>query len=288
MDKKPPWLKKKINLSNINISQVKNLIDDSHLHTVCQSAKCPNIFECFGRKISTFMLMGDRCTRNCRFCGVISGNPLPLDKRELERIAKAVKIMGLGYAVITSVTRDDLPGGGAAHFARTVTEIKKINPGARIECLVPDFGGNTESLKILLDAEINVLNHNLETVKRRYGEIRSKAKYRASLDLLKKAKRIKPGVLTKSGFMVGLGERLEEIRELLQDLKNADCDIVTIGQYLRPSAGNIKVAKYYTPEEFRQLKTLAETFKFKAVSSGIFVRSSYGAEAVLDGANKKT
>ncbi len=287
MDKKPHWIKKKISLNNTNISQVKSLIDDSNLHTVCQSAKCPNIFECFGKKISTFMLMGDRCTRNCRFCGVVSGGPLPLDKREPGRIAKAVKKMGLSYVVITSVTRDDLPDGGAEHFARTIKEVKKLNPEARIECLIPDFGGNTESLKILLAGELDVLNHNLETVKRKYGEIRSGAKYRTSLDLLKQAKRIKPGIITKSGFMVGLGERPEEIRELLLDLKNADCDIVTIGQYLRPSAGNIKVAKYYTPEEFRQLKILAETFKFKAVSSGIFVRSSYGAEVVMDGASKK-
>ncbi len=232
--------------------------------------------------------MGDRCSRNCRFCGVVSGKPLPLDSKEPERIAKAVKNIGLAYVVITSVTRDDLPDGGAAHFARTVREIKKINPDTRVECLVPDFGGNEESLKTLLKEEVNVLNHNLETVKKNYRTIRSTAKYETSLDLLKRAKRIKPEVFTKSGFMVGLGEETVEIKELLMDLKKADCDIVTIGQYLRPSPENIQVSKYYTPEEFKQLKTLAQTFKFKAVASGIFVRSSYGAEKVINGANRES
>lgn len=230
--------------------------------------------------------MGDRCSRNCRFCGVISGKPLPLDSREPGKIAKAVKKIGLVFVVITSVTRDDLPDGGAAHYAHTVREIKKLNPETRIECLIPDFGRNIESLKTLLTEDIDVLNHNMETVKRNYKEIRSAAEYDASLNLLKTAKNLKPEVFTKSGFMVGLGEKQEEIKELLADLKKADCDIVTIGQYLRPSPENVKVHKYYTPEEFKQLKALAEKFKFKAVASGIFVRSSYGAEAVMGGANR--
>ena len=230
--------------------------------------------------------MGDTCSRNCSFCGVASGKPLPLDSREPGRIAKVVKELGLVFVVITSVTRDDLPDGGAAHYAHTIRKIKQINPETRVECLIPDFGGNPESLKTLLFEDIDVLNHNMETVERNYRGIRSSAKYKGSLKLLKRAKNIKPEVLTKSGFMVGLGEQQEEINELLADLKNADCDIVTIGQYLRPSPENVKVFKYYKPEEFKQLKALAEKFKFKAVASGIFVRSSYGAETVMDSANR--
>ena len=282
MDKKPQWLKKKIRLDNKNISAIKNLIDSSRLHTVCQSAKCPNIFECFSKRTATFMLMGDTCTRNCGFCGVNSGRPLPLDKEEPKKIASAVKEMNLLYAVITSVTRDDLDDGGASHFAETVKAIKKINPDTRIECLIPDFGGNKKNLETLLSEELDVLNHNIETIKQNYSRARSSADYDRSLKLLKNAKEIRPGIYTKSGFMLGLGENTEQILKLLKDLKESEVDIITIGQYLSPSKDNIAISKYYTPEEFKEIENTAIKIGFTAVAAGPFVRSAYGAELVLD------
>ncbi|MBM3702430.1 MAG: lipoyl synthase [Actinobacteria bacterium] len=283
MNRKPDWLKRKISLNSLNINQVRNLIYSSHLNTVCQSAKCPNIFECFGKKTATFMLMGNICTRNCGFCGIKSGKPEILDEDEPSRVANAVKEMGLKYVVITSVTRDDLPDGGVSHFAKTVSEINRLNLELRIECLIPDFKGNVNNLEILLAEDLNVLNHNMETVKKNFSKVRKYADYETSLNILKSAKSLKPDIYTKSGFMLGLGENREEIVELLSDLKEADCDIVTIGQYLRPSGLNIQVKKYYRPEEFESIKELAENFNFKAVISGIFVRSSYGAGIILDG-----
>lgn len=282
MDKKPPWIKKKISLNNSNISRVKTLIDSSHLHTVCQSAKCPNIFECFSRKTSTFMLMGDICTRNCAFCGVGSGKPGALDEEEPEKIAKAVKEMNLHYAVITSVTRDDLEDGGAGHFFNTVKAVKKYNPDTKVECLIPDLGGDLKSLKRLLEADLDVLNHNMETVKEKYPQARKNADYSRSLKLLADAKRIRPDIYTKSGFMLGLGESLDEVLELLKDLRKNNVDIITIGQYLQPSADNIKVSKYYRPEEFEELRKTAMDMGFMAVEAGPFVRSSYCAEIVLE------
>jgi len=288
LDKKPPWLKKKISLDNKNISAIKNLIDSSCLHTVCQSAKCPNIFECFSKRTATFMLMGDTCTRNCGFCGVNSGRPLPLDKNEPDKIAAAIKEMDLLYAVITSVTRDDLDDGGASHFAKTIKAIKNLNPETRVECLVPDFGGSKKDLETLLSGELDVLNHNIETVESNYGKVRSSADYRRSLKLLKRAKEIKPDIYTKSGFMVGLGESWEQILKLLEDLKESKVDIITIGQYLSPSEDNIAITKYYTPEEFKEIEKTAIKFGFRAVAAGPFVRSSYGAELVLDKALENT
>ena len=282
MDKKPPWLKKKIRLDNKNISAIKNLIDSSRLHTVCQSAKCPNIFECFSKRTATFMLMGDTCTRNCGFCGVNSGKPLPLDKGEPKKIALAVKEMDLLYAVITSVTRDDLDDGGASHFAETVKAIKNLNPDTKIECLIPDFGGNKMNLETLLSEEPDVLNHNIETIKQNYSRARSSANYDRSLKLLKNVKEIRSGIYTKSGFMLGLGENREQILKLLEDLKESKVDIVTIGQYLSPSKDNIAISKYYSPEEFKEIENTALKIGFTAVASGPFVRSSYGAELVLD------
>jgi lipoic acid synthetase len=282
LDKKPVWLKKKIILDNENISNIKNLLESSCLHTVCQSAKCPNIFECFSKRTATFMLMGDICTRNCSFCGVKSGNPMLLDKDEPKKIAAAIKDMELLYAVITSVTRDDLDDGGALHFAKTIGAIRKINPGTKIECLVPDFGGKKENLETILSAGPDVLNHNIETIKENYKKVRGQADYTRSLDLLKRVKIIRPGIYTKSGFMVGLGENREQVVELLEDLINCKVDIVTIGQYLSPSKENIEVSKYYTPEEFKEMEKIAKKMGFRAVASGPFVRSSYGAELVLD------
>ena len=228
------------------------------------------------------MLMGDTCTRNCGFCGVNSGKPLPLDKEEPKKIASAVKEMDLLYVVITSVTRDDLDDGGASHFAETVKAIKKINPDTRIECLIPDFGGNKKNLETLLSEELDVLNHNIETIKQNYSRARSSADYDRSLKLLKNAKEIRPGIYTKSGFMLGLGENTEQILKLLKDLKECEVDIITIGQYLSPSKDNIAISKYYTPEEFKEIENTAIKIGFTAVTAGPFVRSSYGAELVLD------
>ena len=283
--KKPEWLKKTVSLNNSNINQVKDLLTNLKLNTVCQSAKCPNIFECFSKKTATFMLMGNICTRNCAFCGVRSGKPQNLDKFEPKNIAKAVKEMGLSYVVLTSVTRDDLEDGGAKHFAKTVREIKITDPNLKVECLIPDFKGSKENLKILLDVKPDVLNHNLETIKRNYKTIREHASYNKSLDILKNSKDINPGVLTKSGFMLGLGEEIEEILELLHDLESTNCDIVTIGQYLQPSKENYPVQKYYSGEEFEKIKNLASNFNFKSVVAGIFVRSSYEAASTINEIN---
>jgi len=279
---KPQWLRKKVSLNNENIAAVKDLLVDLNLNTVCQSAKCPNIFECFSKKTATFMLLGDKCTRNCAFCGVDSANPLPPDKNEPLNIAIAVKELSLQYIVLTSVTRDDIKDGGAIQFAETVKQIKKEMPGAIVECLVPDFRGMTENLKILLDANPDVLNHNVETVKNNYKKIRSGASYKRSLDLLKSSKKLRPDIITKSGFMLGLGESIKEIKELLSDLSDSKVDIVTIGQYLRPSAKNHPVIKYYSPDEFSQIEEISKDFAFKYVVSGTFVRSSYQASAAYN------
>jgi lipoic acid synthetase len=278
---KPDWLKKKISLNNSNIKQVRNLIKNFHLNTVCQSAKCPNIFECFSNKTATFMLMGETCTRNCGFCGIRSGKPEKLSQNEPYMIAEAVKEAKLKYAIVTSVTRDDLSDGGSHHFAETVRAIRKLNPYVNIECLIPDFKGDLGSLKVVLAEELNVLGHNMETVRRNYRKVRRNSSYETSLNILRSAKDIRPDVYIKSGFMLGLGEDDEEIKKLLSDLKKAGCDIVTIGQYLRPSISNLPVCKYYRPEEFAEIKEIAEGFDFKSVSSGIFVRSSYHAAAVM-------
>ncbi len=282
MDRKPTWLKKKISLNNSNISIVKNLIDSGHLHTVCQSAKCPNIFECFSRKTATFMLMGNVCTRNCEFCGIESGRPELLDSSEPEKIAGAIKEMGLRYAVITSVTRDDLADGGASHFCDTVRKIKKLNPAVKVECLIPDFRGDKGSLEKVISSGLDVLNHNIETIEENYSHVRRGADYHRSLKILNDSKDIKAGMFTKSGFMVGLGESMSQIVKLMGDLIENRVDILTIGQYLQPSPENIRVSKYYRPEEFDRIREIAMDMGFLSVESGPFVRSSYRAEAVLD------
>lgn len=278
---RPEWVKKKINLNNLNISEVKDLLTNLRLNTVCQSAKCPNIFECFSKKTATFMLMGNICTRNCTFCGVSSGEPKSIDIKEPENIANAVKELALKYVVLTSVTRDDIKDGGASHFAKTVTMIKKNNPYSKIECLIPDLQGSKTGLKKILDAGIDVLNHNMETIKDNYKKIRPQADYRRSLDLLRNAKLIDPNINTKSGFMLGLGEVKKDIIALLEDLAAVRCDIVTIGQYLAPSDKNYPVKKYYRQEEFDEIKDLSKGLGFKAVFSGTFVRSSYHAGEIL-------
>ena len=222
--------------------------------------------------------MGDTCTRNCGFCGVNSGRPLPLDKKEPDKIAAAIKEMDLLYAVITSVTRDDLDDGGASHFAETIKAIKNLNPDTRVECLIPDFGGNKKDLEILLSGELDVLNHNIETVESNYGKVRSSADYNRSLKLLKSAKEIRPDIYTKSGFMVGLGESREQILKLLEDLKESKVDIITIGQYLQPTSNQSVVDRWVTTEEFAEWKEYGLYIGFGVVESGPLVRSSYHAE----------
>jgi lipoic acid synthetase len=230
------------------------------------------------------MLMGDICTRNCAFCGVSSGKPLQLDLSEPEKIALAAKDMSLKYIVLTSVTRDDLTDGGAGQFINTILEIKKKLPGSIIECLIPDFNGNKDSIAALLEVEFEVLNHNIETIKKNYGAIRNKADYDLSLGVLKYAKRNKPAIITKSGFMLGLGEKRKEIISLLEDLKAAEVDIITIGQYLQPSQDNVAVQKYYTPDEFEELRDIALNIGFQYAVSGSFVRSSYQASIAFQNA----
>lgn len=279
---KPEWLRKKVLLNNQNIVRVKELISDLNLHTVCQNAKCPNIFECFSNKTATFLLLGNICTRNCAFCGVESGQPLPIDENEPENIARAVSVLDLKYIVLTSVTRDDLADGGANQFAETVRQIKSLMPGAKAECLIPDFKKEIKNLEILLKEDVDVLNHNIETVERNYIGVRNGADYHKSLEILASAKKIKPGIVTKSGFMLGLGENIEEVHKLLEDLKKVSCDIVTIGQYLSPGGNKIPVHKYYSPEEFVELEKYAKNMLFKYVVSGVFVRSSYLAAMAFE------
>ncbi|MBM3707162.1 MAG: lipoyl synthase [Actinobacteria bacterium] len=274
---KPEWLKKRVILNNSNINDVKNILVELNLHTVCQSAKCPNIYECFSKKTATFMLMGNICTRNCAFCGVEKGIPSAIDNNEPENVARASLNMMLDYIVLTSVTRDDVQDGGAKHFGRAVSEIKKLLPESKVECLIPDFAGNVKNLETLLNSNPDVLNHNIETIERNYSIIRNKADYKRSINVLKNSKKIKKDIITKSGFMLGLGENKEETVKLLYDLHEADCDIVTIGQYLSPGSKNFPVYKYYSPEEFEEIKKEAEKFDFKYVVSGVFVRSSYNA-----------
>jgi len=274
--KKPPWLKKRIPPLQ-NLQKVKSILDETGLHTVCEEARCPNLGECFAHGTATFLILGNICTRNCGFCAVDHGLPVLSDETEPQRVAKAVEMMGLQYVVITSVTRDDLPDGGASHFAKTIQAIRATGQSIKIEVLIPDFKGDLSSLKMVLEKAPDVLNHNIETVSRLYPAVRPQADYERSIELLKRAKEIAPDILTKSGFMLGLGESREEILELLQDLRNAKCDFLTIGQYLQPRQDRLPVVRFIPPEEFEEYRTIGEEMGFKAVASGPFVRSSYHA-----------
>ena len=257
---------------------MRGLIEKGRLHTVCQEAKCPNIWECYAHQTATFLIMGSRCTRNCRFCSVAPGPPEPLDPQEPTRVAEAAARMGLKYAVVTSVTRDDLPDGGAAHFAATIRELRRLIPETRIEVLIPDFQGDRAALLTVLEARPDVLNHNIESVPRLYPQVRPQADYLRSLALLKRAREFDPALATKSGMMLGLGEETPEVRRTLQDLRAADCRILTLGQYLQPSPEHLPVVRYVTPEEFENWRTSALEMGFAEVASGPFVRSSYHAK----------
>ncbi|MCX8073467.1 MAG: lipoyl synthase [Candidatus Binatia bacterium] len=271
----PPWLKVRAP-SGEEFFTTRRIVKSLRLHTVCEEAHCPNIGECWSHGTATFMLLGDVCTRNCRFCAVQHGRPKALDEDEPRRIAEAVSALGLQHVVVTSVNRDDLPDGGAEHFARTVHAIKAARPTCTVEVLIPDFQGNWTALKRLLDAPVDVLNHNIETVPRLYRKVRPGAYYDRSLALLEKAKEHRE-VRTKTGLMLGLGEERHEVLAVLRDLAAVGCDVLTLGQYLQPSSTHLPVVRYVPPEEFAELRSEALALGFRYVESGPLVRSSYHA-----------
>ncbi len=282
---KPSWLKAKAPVGE-NFHQLKKLARGLGLHTVCESAQCPNIGECWNHRTATFMLLGDICTRRCGFCAVPKGRPQPLDLDEPRRVAEAVATLGLKHAVITSVNRDDDNLGGARIFAETIREVRKAAPDCRVEVLIPDFQGIDEALRIVLDARSDVLNHNTESVPRLYRAVRSGARYERTLRLLENAKKFSPGMVTKSGVMVGLGETMTELVDVFRDLAVRGVDILTVGQYLRPSRDHLPIARFYTPDEFQYLKEEALRLGFRHVESGPLVRSSYHAHEQADGISR--
>ena len=273
---KPEWLKAPAPLGE-NYRNLKTLARRLGLHTVCESAQCPNIGECWNHRTATFMLLGNVCTRRCGFCAVPKGRPGPIDQDEPRRVAEAVATLGLKHAVVTSVNRDDDNLGGARIFAETIREIRALVPGCSVEVLIPDFQGLDEALRIVLDARPDILNHNTETVPRLYPAVRSGARYQRSLRLLANVKKFASGMLSKTGVMAGLGESMEELLEVFRDLATQQVDILTVGQYLRPSRDHLPIARFYTPEEFRTLKQEALARGFRHVESGPLVRSSYHA-----------
>jgi lipoic acid synthetase len=273
---RPHWLKKRL-VINSRQDRVREILEDLNLHTVCQSALCPNIAECFGKGTATFMILGDTCTRNCRFCAVARGEPQPVDRDEPKRLAVAVQRLNLKHVVITSVTRDDLPDGGAGHFASTINELHKEAPESTV-----DFQGDEGALKTVILSRPDIFNHNLETVPRLYSTVRPMADYRRSLYVLKKAGELDPGVYTKSGIMLGLGERRAEVSQVMKDLREVGCSILTVGQYLRPSKAHLEIRKYIHPEVFLEIEDEAKELGFLYVASGPFVRSSFNAAEAFD------
>ena len=283
-EKKPPWLKKRLPPFQ-DIQKVRSILEQTDLHTVCEEARCPNLGECFSTGTSTFLILGRVCTRDCGFCAVERGIPVPPDETEPEKVAQAVQKMGLQYVVITSVTRDDLPDGGASLFAKTIQTIRVLDPKIKVEVLIPDFQGNPNSLNTVLKEGPYVLNHNIETISRLYPRVRPQADYSRSLNLLKSSKKSHPYILTKLGFMLGLGETKEEILELLRDLREVGCDFLTVGQYLQPHPDRLPVVRFVLQEEFEEYKRLGEEMGFKAIASGPFVRSSFHAAKMFNSHN---
>ncbi|WP_342591604.1 lipoyl synthase [Paenibacillus shirakamiensis] len=273
---KPDWIRIKLTTGE-NYQEIKKMMRSKTLHTVCEEARCPNIYECWANRTATFMILGDICTRACRFCAVNTGLPTELDLQEPERVAEAAVNMNLKHCVITSVARDDLKDGGASIFAGSIHAIRSRLPLCSVEVLIPDFLGDTDSLKIVMDAKPDILNHNIETVERMSDRVRAKAKYRRSLELLKKAKEMQPDIPTKSSIMLGVGEEWDEIIQAMDDLREVGCDILTLGQYLQPSPKHLDVEKYYRPEEFVKLKEEGLKRGFSHVESAPLVRSSYRA-----------
>jgi lipoyl synthase len=280
-ERKPSWLKIRVKNGSA-LAETEKLLRDLSLHTVCEEATCPNRMECFSSKTATFMILGEVCTRNCTFCDVASGTVFTPDPEEPEHVAEAVRKLGLKHAVITSVTRDDLPDGGASRFADVIEAVRKTSPGTTIEVLIPDFLGNAGALRKVIDAAPEIINHNVETVPSLYPEVRPQADYRRSLQLLKRVKEAKPSMITKSGIMLGLGEKEAEVLDVMKDLRAAGCDFITIGQYLAPSRDHHPVVEYVYPETFRRLEEAAYRLGFEAAASAPFVRSSYHAGEMLE------
>ncbi|TAK33263.1 MAG: lipoyl synthase [Chloroflexota bacterium] len=276
----PNWLVRPV-CQGKHLNEVRRTLSRLRLNTVCESALCPNMGECFSRRTATFMIMGNTCTRNCRFCAVEAGCPIPLDPSEPARVAEAARSLGLDHVVVTSVTRDDVPDGGAKHFAETIRAIREVNRNASVEVLVPDFGGSEESVETVAREKPDIFNHNLETIPSLYKEVRPGADYQRSLALLKAVKQIDENMVTKSGLMLGLGETSEELIDVLKDLRQADCDIITLGQYLRPSDNHTPVRRFIPPEEFAHLAGKAEELGFRGVVAAPFVRSSYKSGQLL-------
>jgi lipoic acid synthetase len=286
--KRPPWLKARAPMG-ANYQELKELMRGLGLHTVCEEAHCPNIGECWNFRTATFLLLGDICTRGCRYCAIGKGKPNALDEDEPERVANAVATLGLRHAVLTSVNRDDLPDGGAHIFAASIRKIREYIPGCNVEVLIPDFMGDEDALRMVLEARPDVLNHNIETVRRIFRRFRPKATYDQSLELLRRARAFDPSLRTKSGMMVGASETIEEVLEVMDDLRAVDVDVMTIGQYLPPASDFWPLDRYYTPEEFAFLKQEGLKRGFKHIESGPLVRSSYHAhehvtDEVLSGA----
>ncbi len=278
---KPEWLKIRLNMGE-DFLEVRRMVNDLSLHTVCQEARCPNIYECWSNRTATFMIAGDVCTRRCGFCAVSKGEPKPLDAYEPKHVAEAVRKLNLRHAVITGVNRDDMSDGGALHWAATIRAVRETNPDCKVEVLIPDFEGNGAALDVVLDARPDVLNHNTETVPRLYHRVRPHARYHEwTMRLLGRAAERRDregrGMLTKSGIMVGLGEAADEVIETMRDLREVDCDVLTVGQYLQPAERRLPVERYYTPAEFAEFKRIGLEMGFRYVESGPLVRSSYHA-----------
>ena len=281
-ERKPPWLKVRFP-GGENYMRLKSIMRDGGLHTVCEEAHCPNIGECWEAGTATFMILGDTCTRACGFCAVKTGRPGALDRLEPMRVANAVREMGLTHAVVTSVNRDDEPDGGASIFAATIRMIRRLAAGTSVEVLIPDFMGNWDALATVMDARPEILNHNTETVPRLYRRVRPKGRYERTLELLRRAKELDPDAITKSGVMVGLGETKHELLMVFADLVDRGVDVLTLGQYLRPSAKHLPLVRYYHPDEFAELRGEALALGFRHVEAGPLVRSSYHAERQVEG-----
>jgi lipoic acid synthetase len=276
----PDWLKVRIG-GGENYSKIKTLLRSAKLHTICEEARCPNIAECFGSGTAVFLILGNVCTRNCRYCNVTHGTPRPLNRNEPRDIAESVKTLGLKYVVVTSVTRDDMKDGGASVFYETVKEIRRVNDECKIEVLIPDFRGNRDAIQKVVEAAPDVINHNIEVVESLFPHIRPQGNYHRSLQVLKTIKTKERRISTKSGFMIGLGENTKQILTTMHDLRDANVDFLTIGQYLQPTRNHAEVKKYYSPDEFVELKNTALRSGFLHVESGPLVRSSYHAQAAL-------
>ena len=275
----PPWFKVKIQ-QGPDYKDIRRIMDGLGLHTICEEARCPNVWECWNNRTATFLILGDICTRRCHYCSVTTGRPLPVDRDEPRRVAEAVRALGLRHAVITSVNRDELDDGGAEVFAETIRHIRAMIPSCRIEVLIPDFDGDEHALRVVVKENPEIVNHNIETVRRLFPAIRPQGKYDRSLTVLERAKRM--GARTKSGVIAGMGETLDEIREVMRDLRMAGCDVLTIGQYLQPTKHHLSVARFYHPDEFLALKMEGLALGFTHVESGPLVRSSYHAERQTD------